>query len=99
MKIGSGIARLELEEEADADLCRVLWRLTKGRRIQKRRYSLRESGDVLWEVDEFLDRTLVVAEIELAAADMDVELPPWLRAVMDREVTDEPEYANAHLAR
>ena len=43
-------------------------------------------------------RTLVVDEIELAAADMDVELPP-LRAVMDREVTEEPEYANAHLAR
>ena len=99
VKIGSGIERLELEEEADADLCRVLWRLTKGRRIHKRRYSLRESGGVLWEVDEFLDRTLVVAEIELVAADMDVELPPWLRAVMDREVTDEPEYANAHLAR
>ena len=99
VKIGSGIERLELEEEADADLCRALWRLTKGRRIQKRRYSIRESGDVLWEVDQFLDRTLVVAEIELPAPDMDVELPPWLRAVMDREVTDEPEYANAHLAR
>jgi len=99
VKIGSGIERLELEEEADADLCRVMWRLTKGRRIHKRRYSIRESGDVLWEVDEFLDRTLVVAEIELPAPDMDVELPPWLRAVMDREVTNELEYANAHLAR
>ena len=37
--------------------------------------------------------------LELAAPDMDVALPPWLRAVMHREVTDEPEYANAHLAR
>ena len=26
-------------------------------------------------------------------------LPPWLRAVMDRDVTDDPEYANARLAR
>ena len=99
VKVGIGIERLELEEEADADLCRVLWRLTKGRRIRKRRYSIRESGDVLWEVDEFLDRTLVVAEIELPEPETDVELPPWLSAVLDREVTSEPEYANAHLAR
>ena len=99
VKSGSGVERLELEEEAGADLGRVLWRLTKGRRIHKRRYSIRESGDAKWEVDEYLDRTLVVAEIELPAPDTDVQLPPWLRAVMCREVTDEPEYANAHLAR
>ena len=68
MKIGSGLQRLELEQEAGADL-------------------------------EFLDRTLVVAEIELPALDMDVELPPWRRDVMGREVADEPGYANAHLAR
>jgi CYTH domain-containing protein len=99
VKIGSGIERLELEEEADADLCRVMWRLTKGRRVHKRRYSIRDIGDALWEVDEYLDRTLVVAEIELPWPDTVVELPPWLRAVMDREVTNEPEYANDHLAR
>jgi CYTH domain-containing protein len=50
-------------------------------------------------VDEFLDRALVVAEIELEAPDSDVELPPWLRAVLDREITDDAEYANARLAR
>jgi CYTH domain-containing protein len=99
VKVGIGIERLELEEEAGADLGRVMWRLTKGRRVHKRRYSIRDVGDALWEVDEYLDRTLVVAEIELPSPDTVVELPPWLRAVMDREVTDEPEYANDHLAR
>ena len=99
VKIGSGVERLEFEEEAGADLGRVMWRLTKGRRIHKRRYSIRESDDVLWEVDEYLDRTLVVAEIELPAPDTQVTLPPWLRAIMGREVTDEPAYANALLAR
>ena len=93
------LERLELEEEADAALGRALWRLTKGRRVHKRRYSIREAGDVVWEIDEFLDRTLVIAEIELPAVDTGVELPPWLRAVMDREVTDELEYANARLAQ
>lgn len=99
VKVGSGLERLELEEEADAVLGRALWRLTKGRRIHKRRYSASEPGGALWEVDEFLDRSLVVAEIELLALDADVELPPWLRAVVDREVTDELDYANARLAQ
>ncbi len=99
VKVGSGLSRIELEEEADADLGRAMWRLTKGRRIHKRRYSIRESDGLLWEVDEFLDRTLVVAEIELPGVDTDVELPPWLRAVLNREVTEELKYANARLAR
>lgn len=99
VKIGSGIERLELEEESDANLCRVMWRLTTGRRVRKRRYSIRDVSDALWEVDEYLDRTLVVAEVELPAPDTVIELPSWLRAVLDREVTDEPEYANDHLAR
>ena len=99
VKSGSGVERVEIEEETAADLGRALWRLTKGRRIHKRRYSIREPDDVIWEVDEFRDRTLVVAEIELSATDAYVDLPTWLQAVMKREVTNEPEYANAHLAR
>ena len=99
LKSGSGVERVEIEEETAADLGRALWRLTKGRRIHKRRYSIREPNDVIWEVDEFLDRALVVAEIELSAPDAYVDLPTWLQAVMKREVTEEPEYANANLAR
>ena len=99
VKVGSGLRRTELEEETDAVLGRAMWRLTKGRRIHKRRYSIRESDAVVWEIDEFLDRRLVVAEIELPALDAVVELPPWLRAVLNREVTEESKYANARLAR
>jgi CYTH domain-containing protein len=94
VKAGTGIERVELEDEADAKQWRALWPLTKGRRIRKRRYAVNE-----WEVDEFLDRTLVVAEIELSSPDELVELPAWLRDVVDREVTDEPEFTNARLAR
>jgi len=67
--------------------------------VHKRRYSIRESEDLVWEIDEFLDRDLVLAEIELPRSEMKVELPPWLKDVLDREVTDEPEYSNARLAR
>jgi CYTH domain-containing protein len=41
----------------------------------------------------------VLAEIELPTSEMKFELPPWLQDVLDREVTDEPEYSNARLAR
>jgi CHAD domain-containing protein/CYTH domain-containing protein len=99
VKVGTGLERLELEEEADVKQWRALWPLTKGRRIRKRRYEVRESDTVLWEIDEFLDRPLVVAEIEVEAADAKVELPDWLGDVLDREVTDEVEYSNAQLAR
>ncbi|MEP6730490.1 MAG: CHAD domain-containing protein [bacterium] len=98
IKVGVGLERVELEEETDSELSRAMWRLTKGRRIHKRRYAIRESDDALWEVDEFLDRALVLAEIELTDAETEVELPAWLREVVDREVTDEPEYSNARLA-
>ena len=99
IKAGKGLERVELEEEADADLSRAMWQLTQGRRLLKRRYSIRQSDDLVWEVDEFLDRELVLAEIELATPDTVFELPPWLQEVLDREVTDEPEYSNARLAR
>ena len=81
------------------DMACAMWRLTEGRRLRKRRYSIRESDDLVWEVDEFLDRPLVLAEIELPTADTKFELPQWLRDVLDREVTDEPEYTNARLAQ
>jgi CHAD domain-containing protein/CYTH domain-containing protein len=99
VKSGKGLERVELEEEADAELSRAMWQLTQGRRVHKRRYSIRVSDDLVWEVDEFLDRDLVLAEIELPTSETKVELPPWLRDVLDREVTDEPDYSNARLAR
>ena len=99
VKVGSGLRRVELEEQADANVGRAMWRLTKGRRIHKRRYSIHESDAVVWEIDEFLDRRLVVAQIELPDVETPVQMPSWLRAVLNREVTDETKYANIRLAR
>jgi adenylate cyclase len=99
IKAGSGIERLEIEEETSELFFTTVWPLTRGCRIQKRRYLVPSDG-VTWEIDEFLDREgLWLAEIELERAD-DVVVPPeWLRRAIDREVTEDPRYTNHALAR
>jgi CYTH domain-containing protein len=98
VKLGSGVERTELEEETDRKTFDHLWQLTEGRRLRKRRYVVPE-GDDMWEIDEFLDRPLVLAELELEHADEKVKIPDWLERVVVREVTDEKEYTNRSLAR
>ncbi len=62
--------------------------------IEKVRHEIHFDGR-LWEIDEFLgpNRGLVLAEVELAAPDDVVVLPPWA----GREVTGDPHYSNSHL--
>lgn len=98
VKLGEGLVRTEVEEEISADLFARMWPLTRGRRVHKRRYATR-SGRHTWEVDEFLDRDLVLAEVELSDPNEAIVLPEWLATVMARDVTDEREYSNASLAR
>ena len=64
IKVGSGISRFEFEEEATEEFFAAVWPLTQGHRIRKRRYRMPGTTGT-WEVDEFLDRELVLAEIEL----------------------------------
>jgi CYTH domain-containing protein len=98
IKGGSGVTRIEIEEEASAELFDHLWPLTEGRRVLKRRYYVSD-GDVIWEIDEFLDRELWLAEVELASPTVAVTIPGWLENSLEREVTGEPEYVNVNLAR
>lgn len=97
VKLGTGIRRTEVEEEADEGTFRRLWRLTKGRRIRKRRYRV-EDGGLTWEIDRFRGRRLVLAEVELPSEDHAVELPAWLRDHVVRDVTGEDAYVNVNLA-
>jgi len=98
VKSGAGISRVELEEETSRDLFEHIWPFTSGRRIAKRRYKLPD-GDLTWEVDEFLDRNLVLAEVELDRPEAPVEPPEWLAPYVVRDVTGEPEFTNLRLAR
>ncbi len=98
VKSGTGTVRLEIEEETTREVFEVMWPLTLGRRVTKRRHRV-GAGALTWEIDEFTDRDLVLAEVELPSATHPVEFPDWLTPVLVREVTGEDEYVNANLAR
>lgn len=98
VKVGAGLVRSELEEETTAEVFRTMWPLTKGKRLSKRRHRVPQ-GDLTWDVDEFTDRELVLAEIELPSADTPVEIPEWLEPWVEREVTGDSAYLNWTLAK
>lgn len=97
VKEGSGLTRLEVEEVVTPEVFARFWPLTEGRRLRKRRYRVAD-GNLIWEIDEFLDRDLVLAEVELPERLTDVQIPGWLQPHMRREVTEEPAYSNFRLA-
>ena len=98
LKLGSGVRRTELEDEITPELHAELWPKTVGCRLRKRRHHVPE-GALTFEVDEFLDRDLVLAEVELPAEDAALTLPDWLAPHVAREVTGEPEYTGSALGR
>lgn len=95
VKTGAGLSRGEFEydiPDADAD---ALETSHLGTVVEKRRH-LVPLGGLMIEVDVFAGSLapLVLAEIELPAADHAVALPPWI----GREVTHDPRFTNAALA-
>jgi CHAD domain-containing protein/CYTH domain-containing protein len=98
VKLGTGLSRTEVEEEADEATFRRLWPLTAGRRIRKLRFKV-PAGELTWEIDRFRGRRLVLAEVELPSEDTDAPIPDWLRDHVVRDVTGEDEYVNVNLAR
>jgi CYTH domain-containing protein/CHAD domain-containing protein len=98
IKLGPAEARIEVEEAASPELFEAMWPLTVMARVRKERHVV-PWGAQTWEIDVFLDRELVLAEVELASVDEPVVLPPWLAPHVEREVTGEPAYFNTVLAR
>ena len=97
IKLGTGVARVEIEEATTEGLFAALWPHTEGCRIAKRRYRIPD-GALIWEIDEFRDRPLVLAEVELPRADTEVRIPDWLSPLVERDVTGDPAYLNLTLA-
>jgi adenylate cyclase len=98
VKKGLGLVRSEQEEPLSRRCFRALWPGTQGRRVRKRRYFIPQ-GDLTWEIDEFLDLPLVLAEVELPTEETEVVPPGWLCPWIVAEVTERPEYTNLQLAR
>jgi len=53
---------------------------------------------LVWEIDEFADFSLVLAEVELPTTDHHFEIPKWLAPWILQEVTLDPQYRNYNLA-
>ncbi|BAY13742.1 CYTH domain-containing protein [Calothrix sp. NIES-2098] len=64
--------------------------------IEKVRYRI-ESGDLIWEIDEFdgVNKGLIIAEVELSDEQQQIELPSWI----GEEVSDNPKYFNSNLVK
>lgn len=98
IKLGRGVARVEVEEAIVSSLFEALWAVTRDARIRKQRHVVPD-GALTWEIDVFADHDLVLAEVELAHADTPVVVPDWLAPHVVREVTGDPAYLNRVLAR
>jgi CYTH domain-containing protein/CHAD domain-containing protein len=98
VKLGPIDARIEVEEETSAELFASLWPLTASARVFKRRHVV-PHADLRWEIDVFLDRDLVLAEVELPSTDVEPAMPGWLAPFVERDVTHDPAFLNANLAR
>ena len=87
-KRGSGLSRQEAEVELDRMSFDELWRLTEGRRLQKRRHVLSHGGLKI-EIDVYGGELegLTVAEVEFPS-------PGWF----GEEVTGDHRYLNETLA-
>ncbi|EWY39763.1 hypothetical protein N825_04430 [Skermanella stibiiresistens SB22] len=91
-----GVTRTEYERNIPVPLAAaMLSRLPWNRLIQKTRYIIPHDG-MDWEIDVFegLNAGLIIAEIELAHAEQEITLPPWI----GREVTYDDRYGNSNLS-
>ncbi len=91
-----GISRYEFEKEITLDEAEHLMQLCEPGQIDKTRY-LVMSGNHTFEVDEFYgdNEGLVMAEVELKSEDEPFVKPDFI----DREVTGDRRYYNAHLLK
>lgn len=91
-----GISRQEFEYEIPLPDVEELLEMCDRPLIEKTRHKILHNG-LSWEVDEFWgdNEGLIIAEVELTDPDQLLDLPDWV----DREVSHDPRYFNAALAR
>jgi CYTH domain-containing protein len=99
IKAGSGLTRTEIERDLDHDEFDQLWELGDALRIAKRRHRIELDDGHTAELDlfdgELAGRRLVEVEFPDEAAADRFDPPSWF----GREVTTDPRYNNASLAK
>ena len=92
----AGDTRFEWDKEITENEATQLFNLSLGKTIHKRRYVVPHNS-YLFEVDVFSGPFdgLVMAELELSAANQQLDLPPWI----GEEVTGDSRYYNSELAK
>lgn len=92
----TGDTRFEWEKEIPENEATQLLDLCLGQIIRKTRYIVPHQSH-LFEVDIFSGKLqgLVIAEVELSAADEQLDLPTWI----GKEVTGDSRYYNSDLAK
>ena len=90
----SGLARVEFEYPIPIDDAEQMLRICHQPLVEKTRHEVRHR-DHVWEVDVFVGANvgLILAEIELSAANERFELPRWVGP----EVTGDPRYGHESL--
>lgn len=98
VKQGQGRVRAEEEVKLDSDEFARLWRLTEGRRLEKRRHLVPAGSGLTIELDVYAGSLdgLALAEVEFASEEQaeDFEPPDWL----GEELTGNPRFNSQRLA-
>jgi adenylate cyclase len=98
VKRGRGEVREEEEVELEPDEFGPLWRMTEGRRVEKRRHLIPAGEGLTIELDVYEGELagLVVAEVEFPGEDQAAgwQPPEWFGP----EVTGDPRFSNQRLA-
>ncbi len=97
IKSGSGVVRVETERALTLAEFEAQWPRTQGRRLCKTRRRVRVDG-LVWEIDLFHGLPLVMVEVELELATQRIDMPAFLSALVEKEVSLDARYRNAALA-
>ena len=91
-----GGSREEFEYEIPLPDAERLLQCCGGNVLEKVRHYI-ESGGLVWEIDEYggLLKGVILAEVEIKAADQTVDLPDWI----GKEVTSEAPYRKINMLR
>ncbi|MEI8116110.1 MAG: CYTH domain-containing protein [Flavobacteriia bacterium] len=94
IKMGQGITRNEFEYMIPVSDAEEMIEKAALRCLEKDRYVIHYKGNE-WEIDVFKGKYegLVLAEIELADENDEIEFPSWI----GQEVTNDPAYLNVNL--